>query len=156
MENQLDRECYHLVNWPPAQVGFSFPKLEIKSLGSFLIIGKDECALSLEPISYGTDVYRQKHALSKCESSKWKIMYILVSFLLLWQHTLVKCSLGDETVCFSWHPRVTIYHWMTSRQEHEGRNVFYYTLHYLLLRSSVPRQREPRFWYGIRVPLMNT
>lgn len=70
MENQLDRECYHLVNWSPAQVGFSFPKLEIKSLGSFLIIGKDECALSLELISYGIDVYRQKHALSKCESSK--------------------------------------------------------------------------------------
>lgn len=156
MENQLDRECYHLVNWPPAQVGFSFPKLKIKSLGSFLIIGKDECALSLEPISYGIDIYMQKHALSKCESTKWTIMYILVSFMLLWQHTLVKHSLGDEIVCFSLHLQVTIYHWMTSRQEHEGRNAFYYTLHYLLLRSSVHSQREPRFWYWIRVPLINT
>jgi hypothetical protein len=51
MENLLDKECYHLMNWHSAQVGFSFPVLGIKSLDSFLIIGKDECALSLEAFS---------------------------------------------------------------------------------------------------------
>lgn len=51
MENLLDKECYHLMNWHSAQVGFSFPMLGVKSLDSFFIREKDECALSLEPIS---------------------------------------------------------------------------------------------------------